>query len=72
MTTHPWTNYEVARMRDEERLLRARSAMLVREAREARRSELQSVDRTRATSWLERIRRRPGVVADRAPAGSGA
>jgi hypothetical protein len=72
MDTHPWTKYEVARMRDEERLLRARSAMLVREAREARRSELQSVDRTRATSWLERIRRRPGVVADRAPAGSGA
>ena len=68
---HPWTNYEIARLRDEERLLRARSAMLVREAREARRSELQSGDRTRATSWLQRIRR-PGVATDRAPAGSGA
>jgi hypothetical protein len=71
MDTHPWTNYEVARMRDEGRLLRARSAMLVREAREARRSELQSGEPTRATSWLARIRR-PGVVTDRAPAGSGA
>ena len=66
---HPWTKYETARMRDEERLLRARTAMLVREAREARRSELQSGEPTRATSWLERIRR-PRVVTDRAPAGS--
>jgi hypothetical protein len=66
---HPWTRYETARMRDEERLLRARSAMLVQEAREARRSELQSREPTRATSWLERIRR-PGVVTDRAPASS--
>jgi hypothetical protein len=66
---HPWTRYETARMRDEERLLRARSAMLVQEAREARRSELQSGEPARATSWLERIRR-PGVVTDRAPAGS--
>jgi hypothetical protein len=71
MATHPWTNYEVARMRDEERLLRARSAMLVREAREARRSELQSGEPTRAISWLERIRR-PRVVTGRASAGSGA
>jgi hypothetical protein len=66
---HPWTRYETARMRDEERLLRARSAMLVQEAREARRSELPSREPTRATSWLERIRR-PRVVTDRAPAGS--
>jgi hypothetical protein len=66
---HPWTRYETARMRDEERLLRARSAMLVQEARHARRSELKSREPTRATSWLERIRR-PGVVTDRAPASS--
>jgi hypothetical protein len=71
MATHPWTNYELARMRDEERLLRARSAMLVREAREARRSELQSGESMRANSWLERIRR-PRVVTGRASAGSGA
>jgi hypothetical protein len=69
MDTHPWTNYEAARLRDEERLLRARSAMLIREAREARRSELQSGEPARATSWLERIRR-PGVVTNRASAGS--
>jgi hypothetical protein len=66
---HPWTRYETARMRDEERLLRARSAMLVQEAREARRSELQRGEPARATSWLERIRR-PGVMTNRAPAGS--
>jgi hypothetical protein len=71
MDTHPWTNYEVARMRDEERLLRARTAMLVREAREARRSELQIGESARASLLLKRIRR-PRVVADRAPAGSGA
>ena len=71
MDTHPWTNYELARMRDEERLLRARSAMLIREAREARRGELQSDEPTKATSWLQRIRR-PGVVTGRAQAGSGA
>ena len=71
MDTHPWTNYEVARMRDEERLLRARTAMLVREAREARRSELQIGEPTRASSLLQRFRR-SRVVADRTPAGSGA
>jgi hypothetical protein len=27
MDIHPWTNYEVARIRDEERLHRARAAM---------------------------------------------
>ena len=28
MDTHPWTNYEIARLRDEERLLHAREARL--------------------------------------------
>jgi hypothetical protein len=35
-TQHPWTKYEVARLRNEERLVRARDAMRVLEAREAR------------------------------------
>ena len=34
MDIHPWTKYEVARVRDEERLLRARAAMQARELRE--------------------------------------
>jgi hypothetical protein len=33
MDIHPWTKYEIARVRDEERLLRAREAMLARELR---------------------------------------
>ena len=33
MDTHPWTNYEIARLRDEERLLHAREARLAQEAR---------------------------------------
>ena len=31
---HPWTRYEVSRLRDEERLLRARQAMRALEVRE--------------------------------------
>jgi hypothetical protein len=34
MDIHPWTKYEIARARDEERLLRARAAMRVRELRD--------------------------------------
>jgi hypothetical protein len=34
MDIHPWTNYEVARLRNEERLMRARDAMRALEARE--------------------------------------
>jgi hypothetical protein len=36
---HPWTRYEVARLRHEERLRRARDAMRVLEARGASQSE---------------------------------
>ena len=57
---HPWTRYEVARLRDEERLLRARAAMQVREIR---RSDAIEVGGTaRASSWLDRLRRRDAVV----------
>ena len=53
---HPWTKYEVARLRDEEKLLRARDAMHVRELRESR---LDGDGTTlRAASWLDRLRRR--------------
>jgi hypothetical protein len=52
---HPWTKYEVARLRDEERLLRARDAMRARELRESP----EGVDApVRAVSWFERLRRR--------------
>ena len=36
MDTHPWTNYEIARLRDEERLLHAREARLARRPELAR------------------------------------
>ena len=53
MEIHPWTSYEIARIRDEERLTRARKAMLVREARAAANS---GVDLQ--TSWFGWLRRR--------------
>ena len=66
---HPWTKYEMARLRDEERLLRARAAMQAVEVRRAHRLE-QEPDRQPTVSLLDRILRRHGV-ADQAPAGSG-
>ena len=58
--SHPWTKYEIARLRDEERLLRARAAMQVREIR---RSDAIEVGGTaRASSWLDRLRRRDAVA----------
>ncbi|MGH3077108.1 MAG: hypothetical protein ACRDPZ_02875 [Gaiellaceae bacterium] len=67
---HPWTKYEIARLRDEERLLRARAAMRAVEVREARRVESET-DRQPSVSLLDRILRRE-AVAKRAPAESGA
>ena len=61
MDIHPWTKYEVARIRDEERLLRARAAMQVRELRRADVDEIG--ESARAGSWLDRLRRRE-VAAD--------
>jgi len=54
MDIHPWTKYEIARIRDEERLLRAREARLAREARAS------SVDDDVAgqASWFRWLRRR--------------
>jgi hypothetical protein len=52
---HPWTKYEIARIRDEERLLRARDAGHLRAIRDARGEELEADGRT---SWLDRLRRR--------------
>ena len=53
MEIHPWTSYEIARIRDEERLTRARKAMLVREARAAANSGIDL-----QTSWFGGVRRR--------------
>ena len=56
MEIHPWTNYEIARMRDEERLKLAREAM---RSLEARSSEPAAVDDVPSpSSWLDRARRR--------------
>ena len=54
---HPWTRYEVARLRDEERLLRARAAMQVREVRKADVTEVGGTALA-PSSWLDRLRRR--------------
>ena len=62
MDIHPWTNYEIARIRDEERLLRARDAMRARELRDLGAEVGAGV---RAASWLHRLRRRD-PVADQA------
>jgi hypothetical protein len=59
MDIHPWTKYEIARIRDEERLLRARAAMQSRELRNARELETGGVVRS---SWLDRLRRREPVA----------
>jgi hypothetical protein len=68
MDHHPWTKYEIARLRDEERLLRAREARLVREAR-ADKPQLAVADP--ADSLIARLLRR-GLAVKRAPARSGA
>lgn len=58
MDVHPWSNYEIARLHDEERLKLARAAMLSLEARAARSSEGETGVEEHAGSWLDRIRRR--------------
>jgi hypothetical protein len=55
MDIHPWTKYEIARIRDEERLLRAREASLVRDAR-AFAADVGEEDVN--TSWFRWLRRR--------------
>ncbi len=70
MDTHPWTQYEVARARDEARLLRARAAMRAVELREDHSTPRQAVDPGAASSWFDRILRRSAV--EQAPASTGA
>jgi hypothetical protein len=70
MHIHPWTNYEIARMHDEERLKLARAAMLSLEARAARTNETETDVEAHASSWLDRIRRRPSTTSG-TPARSG-
>ena len=70
MDIHPWTKYEVARIRDEERLLRARhhaAAMEHQRAEKASRVDVESG----SESLIDRLRRL-GLATRRAPAGSGA
>lgn len=58
-TIHPWTMYEVARFRDEERLLRAQAAMRALKTGEEHSSEPQPDSLQGTISWLGRIRHRP-------------
>lgn len=53
-TMHPWTMYEVARYRDEERLLRAQAARLAHRARPQSKPEAQSSPES--TSRFARMR----------------
>ena len=65
---HPWTKYEIARLRDEERLLRARSAMRAIESSHA--GDVEQTGRVQvAESLVDRLRRL-GLAVKRAPAGS--
>lgn len=70
MDIHPWTKYEIARARDEERLLRARAAMRSKEVREEHSSKALPSRSQPPSSWLDRILRR-GSLAERKPAGVG-
>ena len=55
---HPWTMYEVTRLRNEERLLRARDAMRILEAREASPTEPAPKRSRGLGSLLGRVRTR--------------
>ena len=72
-TTHPWTMYEVARSRDEERMVRARDARLaLRAKQESRRvrgdteeAAISRVGRIRDLSplaWVHSLHLRPHHV----------
>lgn len=54
MDIHPWTKYEIARIRDEERLVRARDAMRARELR----TSLVDDEVAGQSSWFRWLRRR--------------
>jgi hypothetical protein len=55
---HPWSTYEVARLRHEERLLRARDAMRILESREASPTEPAPKSSRGLGSLLGRVRPR--------------
>jgi len=61
MDQHPWTTYEVARLQNEERLLRARDAMRALEVRET------SPDRAAAEGTHSRSSLLGRVLRHRAP-----
>lgn len=65
MSIHPWTNYEIARLRDEERLKLARAAMRSLELRDPEYPEARS-----SSSWLDRIRRRESTTTRAATGGN--
>jgi len=52
---HPWTKYEVARLRSEERLVRARDAMRALEVREEQPAEPTAEAWHRLDSLLDRV-----------------
>jgi hypothetical protein len=59
MDIHPWTKYEIATLRDEERLLRATAAMRARELRTADAGE--NARPPRSFGWLRRRRAGGGL-----------
>jgi hypothetical protein len=67
MDIHPWTNYEVARLRNEERLLRARDAMRALEVREASPDQPTADRPRRRNSWLSRVLRHGASAASAQP-----
>lgn len=69
MAIHPWTMYEVARYRDEERLLRAQAAMRALHARDERARAVEAADPEPTISWVDRIRQVMSMKAH-APAGA--
>jgi hypothetical protein len=62
MDIHPWTNYEIARLRNAERLQRAQQAQRAAQAREEQPDEL-GTPRSAAVRLLRRIRRRRALAA---------
>lgn len=55
-TIHPWTMYEIARARDEERLLRAQAATRALRASRQQSSETVVERSQESSSWFDRVR----------------
>lgn len=55
-TIHPWTMYEIARSRDEERLVRAQAARLALRTSKERSSESADASSRESISWFHHIR----------------